>query len=273
MSASEDIRNLFGKFDGQSQQYQEVTRDDQATESRARWPLLSSLALDETELVPDVSETVREHPASTTSPATITSPTTMTSTSTSSLDDATSIPASRFSPPRAPEPRPGPLPFLRGAAPAFRVRLGPAAPEAASPRTVDRATEPTSAPRSAGAPNPNAAVVSAAHPFPPVVTAQTSSRRALRAEDFPPPVVPVNQFKPSATPITGIEPEVDDPVLTHSGSIPSGSILGKLFAPPATQAPAAEASTEPPSRSRDLRAVFGRLIGDTSRGGAKGGGA
>src|SRR5262245_954241 len=56
MNDSEDIRNLFGKFDGQAQQYQEVARDDQATEARSRWPLLSSLAVTDAERLPDVGE-------------------------------------------------------------------------------------------------------------------------------------------------------------------------------------------------------------------------
>src|SRR5471030_38355 len=58
MSVSEDISNLFGKFEGQARLYQEVSRENQAVQALTRWPLLSSIALDESARVPDVGEPV-----------------------------------------------------------------------------------------------------------------------------------------------------------------------------------------------------------------------
>ncbi|MEJ0004600.1 MAG: cellulose biosynthesis protein BcsP [Pararobbsia sp.] len=63
MSASEDIRNLFGKFDGHAQQYHEVSRDDQAVQARTRWPLLSSIVLGEPPAVPAVERVPSTAPA------------------------------------------------------------------------------------------------------------------------------------------------------------------------------------------------------------------
>jgi hypothetical protein len=56
MSASEDVSNLFRKFGGQPDQYQELSRESQAEESKARWPLLSSLQLDSTTAAPSVKD-------------------------------------------------------------------------------------------------------------------------------------------------------------------------------------------------------------------------
>lgn len=59
MSNSEDISNLFRKFGGQADSYQEIVRDDQAKESQARWPLLSAVRLNEGTAAPAVK--VHEH--------------------------------------------------------------------------------------------------------------------------------------------------------------------------------------------------------------------
>lgn len=47
MSASEDIKNLFRQFGGQPQEYQEIVRSNEAQNSQARWPLLSSVKMDQ----------------------------------------------------------------------------------------------------------------------------------------------------------------------------------------------------------------------------------
>lgn len=275
MSTSEDVQNLFGKFDGKSQQYQEVARDDQAVEARSRWPLLSSLALSETDLVPDVADSsgkVSPHTlspsgahgatlaaalASAPAPAPVAAAASPASTfaaastgrdtlahalrrADSSADSgaAPNEPSSTFSPPRAPQPAATPLPFVRGAAPAFRVHTGPAA------------DEPTR--------------------YPPVVTADTSKLRPPSEHDFAPPVVPVNKFKPSATPITGVEADAGRAEFARSGSARQGSILGKLFAPApsSASAPGEAGQTEP--RTRDLGSVFSRLAGRGGQGGGEG---
>lgn len=336
MSTSEDIKNLFGKFEGQSQQYQEVTRDDQASDARSRWPLLSSVALDETDLVPDVADTqnmagqpsVAELMQPTPVPHTVhgsrgataasgtlrsalfggrasnavgaesdrATPSAAKSRSVSDRErtpnvsaapaaiapadaerrteraEPASAPTSAFSPPRAPEPRPAALPFMREAAPAFRVHTGPVPTE---PMRSDRisASPLREAPHSDSPAPPSVARREAAGPtisrvqtelpsYPPVVTPDTSKRHSPLAQDFAPPVVPVNQFKPSASPITGVEHEsTAHAPLTHTSAIPSGSILGKLFAPATPAASEPEASTPHDTGSRDLSAVFGRLAG------------
>ena len=439
MSASEDIRNLFGKFEGQTQQYQEVTRDDQAVEARSRWPLLSSVALNETDRVPDVADTSAHAPdfdalhggdsssgtwharvasegvaaarAATSSstpnpapsslrgalfgarpaqpvqqgdasgaaaeplrvaPAPASAPASAqvssASSASSSVSSASSSglssygsaeptgPTSAFAPPRAPGPRPAPLPFLRDAAPAFHVHTGPAgrasagspstspstspldvAPAVAAPvapvapvatvATVSPMTPTTPAPVAAAplfAATPSVAAPSAVQStaarvdspppvlrrgvpaasvtpfstapalsvqsptpsepppsslndsaFPPVVTPETSKRRALHSRDFAPPVVPVNHYKPSAAPITGVEAELDYGALRagrQPGAIPSGSILGKLFAP-AVPTPAYEEAPPAHAGSRDLQSVFGRLAGGAGGGADRGEGA
>ncbi|RKP47764.1 cellulose biosynthesis protein BcsP [Pararobbsia silviterrae] len=280
MSTSEDIQNLFGKFDGTPQQYQEVARDDQAGEARSRWPLLSSLALNEAGDVPEVPEpgSARGHASPPVSgplartelpdalrrlPSSANDTGVGTRASGGASPDAgarslpwglqasvqpsgqssvqsigtpmpemSAAPASAFSPPRAPAPRPEPLPFMRESAPAFRVRTGPVHADASQAQAARGATD-----------------------FPPVVTPQTSKRRAPDAVDFAPPVVPVNHFKPSASPITGVEPDRRGVMSTEPSPIPSGSILGKLFARPAEPETSARAEG-----ARDLGSVFGRLV-------------
>ncbi len=43
MSGANDIANLFARFGGKPEHYQEIGRADQARDSEARWPLLSSV--------------------------------------------------------------------------------------------------------------------------------------------------------------------------------------------------------------------------------------
>ncbi|SDV47844.1 cellulose biosynthesis protein BcsP [Chitinasiproducens palmae] len=55
MSGSDDIANLFAKFGGEADDYQEIVRQDQAAESRARWSLLSSVHVDSGKTAPPVN--------------------------------------------------------------------------------------------------------------------------------------------------------------------------------------------------------------------------
>jgi hypothetical protein len=55
MSVSDDIGNLFRKFGGNADAYQEVARDDEAQIARARWPLLATLDVEAHQSVPTVS--------------------------------------------------------------------------------------------------------------------------------------------------------------------------------------------------------------------------
>ncbi|MGI4860804.1 MAG: cellulose biosynthesis protein BcsP [Janthinobacterium lividum] len=56
MTTSEDVSNLFRKFGGTAEQYQELSREGQAEESKARWPLLASLRLAEHAAAPSVRD-------------------------------------------------------------------------------------------------------------------------------------------------------------------------------------------------------------------------
>ncbi|MGI4982356.1 MAG: cellulose biosynthesis protein BcsP [Janthinobacterium lividum] len=56
MTTSEDVSNLFRKFGGKAEQYQELSREGQAEESKARWPLLVSLRLTEHAVAPSVRD-------------------------------------------------------------------------------------------------------------------------------------------------------------------------------------------------------------------------
>jgi len=54
MKESDDIANLFRHFGGQPGQYQEISRDNEARQSRGRWPLLSSIEADQAARFPPV---------------------------------------------------------------------------------------------------------------------------------------------------------------------------------------------------------------------------
>lgn len=45
MSQDTDIQNLFRQFDGQSAKYKEITRDEQNSSARHRWPLIETIKL------------------------------------------------------------------------------------------------------------------------------------------------------------------------------------------------------------------------------------
>lgn len=47
MKESDDIANLFRHFGGQPGQYQEISRANEARQSRERWPLLASIEADQ----------------------------------------------------------------------------------------------------------------------------------------------------------------------------------------------------------------------------------
>jgi len=52
MSVSDDIGNLFQRFGGDADHYQEVARDDDAKHAASRWPLLTALDIGHPEHVP-----------------------------------------------------------------------------------------------------------------------------------------------------------------------------------------------------------------------------
>ncbi len=54
MQDSDDIENLFKHFDGETGQYQEIGRSNEARQSRKRWPLLTSVEAKQAPLVPSV---------------------------------------------------------------------------------------------------------------------------------------------------------------------------------------------------------------------------
>jgi hypothetical protein len=167
MSASEDIRNLFGKFEGQAQHYQEVSRENQAGEARTRWPLLLSIALDESDRVPDVG------------------------------DSAELAAGGRSTPPTQTQ-------ASRESAPAFRVQNGPARTAAAG--LAESGSEISHAAASPDVPpllRPRLNVP-AMH-YPPVVTPETSTRHSPDARDFAPAVVPVNHFAPASSTLSAPE--------------------------------------------------------------------
>ena len=202
MSASEDIRNLFGKFEGQAQHYQEVSRENQAGEARTRWPLLLSIALDESDRVPDVG------------------------------DPAAPVAGGRPVPQTQTQSQ-----ASRESAPAFRVQNGPARTAAAldaAPNAAPNATPPARSGPEAGhaaaspgmppllRPRPD---VPAVH-YPPVVTPETSTRHSPDARDFAPAVVPVNHFAPGSSTLSAPERDPRADALPA----PRASILGKTTA-------------------------------------------
>ncbi|MBN9477452.1 MAG: hypothetical protein ABS43_03975 [Bordetella sp. SCN 67-23] len=54
MKESDDIANLFRHFGGQPDQYQEISRANEAHQSRERWPLLASIEADQAAQRPPV---------------------------------------------------------------------------------------------------------------------------------------------------------------------------------------------------------------------------
>lgn len=315
MSASEDIRNLFGKFDGQAQQYQEVSREDQAVQARTRWPLLSSIALDEPGRVPGVGEEGALARAGDATAEDVTLPGSVSGHG-SGLAAASAAPVNRPSPSTSGHTaeanegatrRPSLQSVLFGGAkkhaaaiaatasapiasrqgaPAFRVQNGPVRPEPvpAAPEEARTEREPPPVVR-AGV---HARSVPAPSAYPPVVSPETSTLHAPHAQDFAPPVVPVNHFAPDASTLPtafaaaatprGFAPSA--PAIAAASAAPDNwtlaaaeapaaarpaprpSILGRLFAPAAAPAYEATAPTvEPGPAPRDLRSVFSRLSG------------
>ncbi len=54
MSQSDDLSKLFQRFGGKTESYQEIVREDAATQARERWPLLSAVRVDRAATVPSV---------------------------------------------------------------------------------------------------------------------------------------------------------------------------------------------------------------------------
>ncbi|MDH2235845.1 cellulose biosynthesis protein BcsP [Pigmentiphaga sp. GD03639] len=62
MKESDDIANLFRHFGGQPGQYQEISRANEARQSRERWPLLASIEADQAAQFPPVEAPVPSVP-------------------------------------------------------------------------------------------------------------------------------------------------------------------------------------------------------------------
>ncbi|CAB3771969.1 cellulose biosynthesis protein BcsP [Paraburkholderia solisilvae] len=62
MSVSNDIGNLFQRFGGDPERYQEVARDDDTKQAISRWPLLTALDIAHPEPVPDAGTSAATTP-------------------------------------------------------------------------------------------------------------------------------------------------------------------------------------------------------------------
>ncbi|MPS55064.1 hypothetical protein E2I20_25675 [Alcaligenaceae bacterium SAGV3] len=60
MKESDDIANLFRHFGGQPGQYQEISRANEARQSRERWPLLASIEADQAAQRPPVDVAIHQ---------------------------------------------------------------------------------------------------------------------------------------------------------------------------------------------------------------------
>jgi hypothetical protein len=237
MSASEDIRNLFGKFEGQAQQYQEVSRENQAGEARTRWPLLLSIALDESDRVPDVSDRAArvagERPVPQAQASRESAPAFRVQNGPARSADAARAAGS------GPEAGPDMPPLLRSPLNAPAVHY----PPIVTPETSTR--------HSPDARDFAPAVVPVNH-FAPASSTLSVPERGLRADALPAPRASILARTAAAT---------SSPQLMEAA--PRSSILGRMFTPAvADEMPAPRAGDRDdaaPRRSRDLQVIFSRL--------------
>jgi hypothetical protein len=219
MSVSDDIGNLFRKFGGDADAYQEVARDDESRIARERWPLLATLDVDTHKSVPAVS--VR--------------------TSGAALQIKAAQPAEKAARPASKLPL-----FARG----HRHATTPV-PAVAAPRRV------VGAPRFT--PKPNAEDErEAARPAAPAQPAATSATSAIplaspatvASADVRRPAAPVTGIfgRAAATPAPAPVPAAPAPATPAANSI-----LGQMF-----RAAPAPAAAEPEVKG-DLSRLFRRL--------------
>ncbi|WP_216183663.1 cellulose biosynthesis protein BcsP, partial [Verticiella alkaliphila] len=178
MSGANDIANLFARFGGKPEHYQEIARADQARDSESRWPLLSSVgaqAAHPPAVQHGQARTASHSPSPFAQPETAarhdgrTEPTLPWGAATPVLDDAPfSAPLAPVAPTEsAPEPAPAtaplsqfiaprqrgfgrPAPTVRAAAPPAAMAAAAASPQpAAGAMTSTAATPESTAPGAA----------------------------------------------------------------------------------------------------------------------------
>lgn len=59
MSTSEDVKTLFRRFGGQADSYQEVVREDQATQSLGRWSMLGQVDVGRPQAIPSARRAIK----------------------------------------------------------------------------------------------------------------------------------------------------------------------------------------------------------------------
>jgi len=259
MSVSDDIGNLFQRFGGDPNRYQEVSRDDEAQHAAARWPLLSALDIAHPGPVPGAGQ-----PLPGTAAAQVKSTVQTVAgapAANAPLAGAAARERATSDLPREPlfarghrhATMPPPVEPARPASARFSAarEVGVAAGESENPAAPPNAAreEPVRA--------PVASVPQATTALPPVVPLAAAPAaiptRLTRDESRPPQVGILTDRKQTfaQAPAPGAAPAQPQPVPRAAAG---GSILSGMFA-----APAPEPSAQP--ASRELASVFTRLAG------------
>ncbi|APR39497.1 cellulose biosynthesis protein BcsP [Paraburkholderia sp. SOS3] len=301
MSVSDDIGNLFQRFGGNPDRYQEVARDDDAKHAASRWPLLSALDIAQPERVPGAGRPAPAKsavPAQDVKAATAVSAANATSTAMAAEeDDVTRDPVTSASP-RLPlfarshrhATMPPPVDAARQAASRFSSAPRAAATSGDAQSASDRHAQAAVGLTAAVAPaDPSTLPASAASTAP--AASASGSRAASDAtreiSREPDASLFANRKQTFArTPITRdatdvrmparaeAEPRLQTPAPSplqsqpHAASPAPRSILSGLFSTPPLQepVPATQADT------RDLATVFARLAAAPRRDNEKPGG-
>jgi hypothetical protein len=299
MSVSDDIGNLFQRFGGNPDRYQEVARDDDAKHAASRWPLLSAVDIAQPEQVPGAGRPAPARPAvQALSPAAasaedsnVTPDPVAAASPRSPLFarghrhammpppvDATRQATSRFSQP--PQAETAAAASDAEAAPRQHAEPGPVAVVAPASRSTLRTSgTPASAPPTAHA-VPSASTVPAADPHASNDASREASRRqnegffANRKQTFAPaPITDAIEIGRAPAP-TGAQRSTQAPAQPQAQSRPypqpqpasqapaQRSILSGLFA----AAPAHEPEPSPRPTTRELTTVFARLAAAPRRG-------
>jgi hypothetical protein len=282
MSVSDDIGNLFQRFGGNPDRYQEVARDDDAKHAASRWPLLSALDIAQPEQVPGAG---RPAPATSAKqapdfkPAAEAPAANALAASSAEHDAVTGDPATSGSP-RSPlfarshrhAMMPPPVDAARQAASRFSppppqasivasgTEAAPAAP-AASAVDAGSAKEATRAVSREPQPNlfanrkqtfaPAPILAAAAIERTPMQIGQPAHALAQSQQQTQPQVQPQTQPQPEPQPQRQPQP----PTRPAPQSPAPRSILSSLFTAP----PVLEPQPSPPPAARDLTTVFARL--------------
>jgi hypothetical protein len=236
MSVSDDIGNLFQRFGGDPDHYQEVARDDDAKHAASRWPLLSALDIGHPEHVPGAgraapSVVAAQAARSPSGDDTATAATAATAATQAATTAATHTPTAATS---------GAL-----RAPLFaRAHRHASMPPAVDParQAATRFSPPPAAGAAAGSefdtPRNSAAIDDESRPA-------NSVALFAKQQTFDTPAA-------GSTPVTSVRPAAQTPA--------ADSILAGMFAGPPLGEPAA------PHPSRDLASLFAKLAGTPRRG-------